>query len=101
MLKDNFKGLIPDRDAGETYDDGLFGVSRAFEYPIPLQWLYENYPRENGDMILETIELMFEGSRAGGQDWNEFFTEENFPQVGTPDFQTSGFSHGVNTAEGE
>ncbi|KAF5702380.1 six-hairpin glycosidase [Fusarium globosum] len=63
-------------------------------------WLYENHPRDAGDMILETIELMFDGGRKGGRDWTEFFVEGVFPKGGTGTFKTSGFTHGVNLAQG-
>ncbi|KAH7312367.1 hypothetical protein B0I35DRAFT_376750 [Stachybotrys elegans] len=100
MLKNNFTGLIPDTEQGDTFDPYLFGVSRAHELPVSLMWLYENHARDNGPVIWETMELMFEGSRVGGQDWTKFFTRGVFPERGTPDIHNSGFTHGVNLAEG-
>jgi hypothetical protein len=102
MLKNNFTGLIPNPDEGDTFDQYLFGVARAHEYAMSLEWLYDNHPRENRDVIREVIDLMFEGAVVGGRDWNEYFTEERFPKDGLPDYSgpDEGFSHGVNTAEG-
>lgn len=98
MLKNNFTGLIPNPDKGDTWDFYLFGVARAHEYPLSLHWLYEHHPRGQEDAILETIDLMFEGSVVGGRDWNEFFAEGNFPT--DPATLEHSFNHGVNTAEG-
>ena len=100
MLKHNFTGLIEDKDQGDHFDGDGFGVSRSHELPISLMWLYENHPRCNSALILETAELMFEGSRKGGRDWTEFFVDGVFP-TGPSDFSGSGgFTHGVNLAQG-
>lgn len=102
MLKNNFTGLIPNPAEGDTFDEYLFGVARAHEYPMSLMWLYENYPRDNGDVIREVIDLMFEGAVAAQRDWNTFFTEGTFPTEAMPIYKVEGgFTHGVNTAEGK
>ncbi|KAG4260862.1 hypothetical protein FPRO03_02685 [Fusarium proliferatum] len=92
--------LIQDINQGDHFDPFGFGLSRTHELPISLMWLYENHPRDAGDMILETIELMFDGGRKGGRDWTEFFVEGVFTKGGTGTFKTSGFTHGVNLAQG-
>lgn len=77
MLKDNYTGLLvsqtprylcsedPDSShkvhGDDVFDTAGFGVGRTHEYHIPLQWLYENYPRNNSQIIWETMELMIEG----------------------------------------
>ncbi|KAF5566738.1 six-hairpin glycosidase [Fusarium phyllophilum] len=100
MLRSNFTGLIQDKNQGDHFDPFGFGLSRTHELPISLMWLYENHPRDAGDMILETVELMFDGGRKGGRDWTEFFVEGVFPKGGTGTFKTNGFTHGVNLAQG-
>ncbi|KAL4904564.1 hypothetical protein BDW74DRAFT_178662 [Aspergillus multicolor] len=100
MLQNNFTGLLQDISEGDNFDPYGFGVSRTHELPLALQWLYENHPRGLEDIIWETMELMFAGGRKGGRDWTTFFVEGVFPTVGTPDFKTSGFTHGVNLAQG-
>jgi hypothetical protein len=100
MLQNNFTGLIPNPAEGDTFDDFMFGVARAHEFVMTLMWLYENHPRDNAEVILDTIDLLFEGTRKVNLDWNVFFTEGNFPTQGTPNITTNGFTHGVNTAEG-
>ncbi|KAH7117371.1 hypothetical protein EDB81DRAFT_873227 [Dactylonectria macrodidyma] len=101
MLRTNFTGLIQDRSQGDHFDPYGFGLSRTHELPISLMWLYENHPRDAGDIILESIELMFDGGRKGGRDWTTFFVDGVFPKGGTGTFKASGFTHGVNLAQGK
>ncbi|CAG9972518.1 unnamed protein product [Clonostachys byssicola] len=98
MLKNNFTGLIQDRSQDDNFDPWGFGVSRTHELPISLMWLYEKHPRQNSEVILETIDLMFEGGRLGNRDWTTFFVEGTFPK--DTNFKSSGFTHGVNLAQG-
>jgi hypothetical protein len=99
MLKNNFTGLIQDRSQGDNFDPWGFGVSRTHELPISLMWLYEKHPRQNSEVILETIDLMFEGGRLENRDWTTFFVDGTFPK--DTNFKSSGFTHGVNLAQGE
>ncbi|PYH82666.1 hypothetical protein BO82DRAFT_382874 [Aspergillus uvarum CBS 121591] len=99
MLSDNFTGLIQNKTLGDNFDPYGFGLSRTHELPISLMWLYDNHPRNNSQIILEAIELMFEGGRLGGRDWTAFFVPGVFPTGGTG-YAASGFTHGVNLAEG-
>ncbi|KAI1264177.1 hypothetical protein F5Y18DRAFT_86645 [Xylariaceae sp. FL1019] len=101
MLKDNYQGLI--FHDGDTFDTSGWGVGRAHEYHISLQWLLERYPRNNSAIILETMDLMIEGSVEWGADWREFWTEDAYPRVyyDNPDYNLSWvFLHGVNMAQG-
>ncbi|KAH9999568.1 hypothetical protein F4779DRAFT_160970 [Xylariaceae sp. FL0662B] len=101
MLKDNFTGLIP-KD-GDVFDGDGFGPIRAHEMHIPLQWLYEKYPRDNGQVIWETMELMIEGSAKYNSDWRTFWVKGVYPEVTyAPRNQPYDdlFNHGVNMAEG-
>ncbi|KAH8652616.1 hypothetical protein BGZ60DRAFT_419927 [Tricladium varicosporioides] len=100
MLQNNFTGLLQQKSVEDNFDPFGFGVSRTHELPISLMWLYENYPRDNSEVILETINLMFEGGRQGGRDWTTFFVDGVFPKQGTGTFKTTGFTHGVNLAQG-
>lgn len=99
MLKNNFTGLIQDHSQGDNFDPWGFGVSRTHELPISLMWLYEKHPRQNNEVILETIDLMVEGGRLGNCDWTTFFVDGTFPK--DTNFKSSGFTHGVNLAQGE
>ncbi|KAI0391786.1 duf1680 domain-containing protein [Xylariaceae sp. FL0594] len=100
MLRDNFTGLIPKE--GDVFDGSGWGPARAHEMHIPLQWLYENYPKNNSQVILDTMSLMIKGSTTFGVDWRTFFVEGTFPEVVyAPKDQAYPwlFTHGVNLAE--
>ncbi|KAL4797549.1 hypothetical protein BDV19DRAFT_387352 [Aspergillus venezuelensis] len=58
MLKNNFTGLIQDETFEDNFDPFGFGLARTHELPMSLQWLYENHPRNNSDIIWETMELV-------------------------------------------
>ncbi|KAI0842957.1 hypothetical protein F5Y06DRAFT_77736 [Hypoxylon sp. FL0890] len=101
MLQDNFTGLI--EKPGEDYDGDGFGAMRAHEMHIPLQWLYENHPRNNSQVIWETMELMIAGSVAASSDWRTYWVKGVYPEVTyTPRNEPFKdlFNHGVNMAEG-
>lgn len=59
VLQNNYTGLLV--HGNDTYDTAGFGVGRTHEMHIPLQWLLERYPRNNSEIIWETMELMVEG----------------------------------------
>ncbi|KAI0482613.1 duf1680 domain-containing protein [Xylariaceae sp. FL0804] len=102
MLQDNFTGLI--EHPGDVFDSDGFGAARAHEMHIPLQWLYENYPRNNSELIWDTMELMIDGATEFGVDWRNYWVEGVYPEVIYDPMTTSSFSwlfnHGVNMAEG-
>ncbi|KAI1093496.1 hypothetical protein F5B19DRAFT_449596 [Rostrohypoxylon terebratum] len=101
MLKDGFAGLI--EKEGQDYDGDGFGAMRAHEMHIPLQWLYENHPRNSSQLIWETMELMIEGSVAANSDWRTYWVKGVYPEVTyTPRNEPFKdlFNHGVNMAEG-
>ncbi|KAI1765295.1 hypothetical protein GGR53DRAFT_267298 [Hypoxylon sp. FL1150] len=101
MLKDNFTGLI--EKEGQDFDGDGFGAMRAHEMHIPLQWLYEEHPRNNSQIIWETMELMIEGGAQANSDWRKFWVKGVYPEVTyTPREEPYDdlFNHGVNMAEG-
>lgn len=101
MLSNDFTGLVQNKTVGDDFDPYGFGLARTHELPISLMWLYEKYPRNDSQIIWETMQLMFEGGRVGGKDWTTFFVNGTFPTVGTPNITTSSFTHGVNLAQGK
>ncbi|OTB02290.1 hypothetical protein M426DRAFT_197774 [Hypoxylon sp. CI-4A] len=101
MLKDDFNGLI-EKD-GQDFDGDGFGAMRAHEMHIPLQWLYEQYPRNNSQIIWETMELMIEGGVQADSDWRTYWVKGVYPEVTYTPRDTPYkdlFNHGVNMAEG-
>ncbi|KAH8817480.1 duf1680 domain-containing protein [Xylogone sp. PMI_703] len=100
MLQNNYTGLLVHGD--DIFDTAGFGVGRTHEMHIPLQWLYENYPRNNSQIIWETMELMIDGGVLWGADWRTFWVEGVYPTVyDERSYNLSWvFIHGVNMAEG-
>ncbi|ORY68337.1 duf1680 domain-containing protein [Pseudomassariella vexata] len=101
MLQDNYTGLIVHGD--DTFDIAGFGMGRTHELHIPLQWLYEKYPRNNSQILWETMELMIDGGEVWGADWRKFWVEDVYPKSEDDVNSFDGswvFLHGVNHAEG-
>ncbi|MCJ1323974.1 hypothetical protein MMC10_000636 [Thelotrema lepadinum] len=101
MLQNNFTGLIA--HGSDTFDKAGWGMGRTHELHIPLQWLYERYPRNNSQIIWDTMELMIEGGVVWGADWRTFWVDGVYPPVywdTTPYNLSWVFLHGVNEAEG-
>ncbi|KAI1385008.1 uncharacterized protein F4822DRAFT_380349 [Hypoxylon trugodes] len=101
MLQNNYTGLLV--HGNDTYDVAGFGVGRTHEMHIPLQWLLERYPRNNSQILWETMGLMIEGGKLWGADWRNFWTDKAYPKVlyeDTPFELSWVFIHGVNMAQG-
>ncbi|KAI9712662.1 MAG: hypothetical protein M1820_001283 [Bogoriella megaspora] len=101
MLQNNYTGLLV--HGNDIFDTAGFGVGRTHELHIPLQWLYERYPRNNSQVIWETMELMIDGGVVWGADWRTFWVDGVYPPVlndATPYDLSWVFIHGVNMAEG-
>ena len=80
----------------------IWGRVRYADMIISLQWLYENYPENNKEMLLETMRYLVLRSMS----WVDYYTEKNFlsedldsllPSVTDPEF---GFTHAVNSGQG-
>lgn len=82
----------------------IWGQVRYPDMIITLQWLYENYPEENTQILIETMYLL----KQHGKDWTSYWTESNYifkdldlvrPPIkfSSPDFA---FTHGVNAVQG-
>ncbi|KAI9044468.1 uncharacterized protein KD926_001069 [Aspergillus affinis] len=79
MLQNNFTGLI--QHPGDTFDASGFGAGRTHELHIPLQWLYEKYPRNNSRLLWDTMDLMIAGGIKAEADWRTFWTPDAYPKV--------------------
>lgn len=89
MLLDNYRGYI------------FWGRARGHDMIMSLQWMYENYPRNNSQMLLDNMKLLHEAA----YDWSYYFREDIFPMQ---DLETlprepllGNFEHVVNLAQGE
>ncbi|KAI8219745.1 hypothetical protein K4K54_009173 [Colletotrichum sp. SAR 10_86] len=98
MLKNNYQGYIPQKD--DVFDLQLFGVARAHELALTLQWLYDQ-PESSSDRhgIWEVMDMMWQGSRIMERDWTKFFGED-FPKTPSVRYKSLNFKHGVNVAQG-
>lgn len=84
--------------------DQFWGRVRYQDMLISLQWLYENHPEGNEDILLETMYLFL----SRGLNWSDWWTNDTFifadldtvqpPLIDrSPEFP---FVHGVNAAQG-
>ncbi|KAG7088019.1 hypothetical protein E1B28_012056 [Marasmius oreades] len=84
-------GKQGDRSLGGEFD---YQFVRWEEMVYSLQWLYDNHPKGQEDLLLETMQLL----RDAGFSWkNDWFQESIFPKEAATNLNMS--THGVNTAE--
>ena len=89
-------------------DIGFTQIWGRVRYPdmlISLQWLYENYPEGNQEVLLKTMYLL----QSRSYDWSEYWTEGTFifadldtvqPPIENGASPLFPFTHGVNAAQG-
>lgn len=75
-------------------------ATRWEDFVITLQWLYDNHPNGNEDLLLDTMRLL----KWTGVPWEKVFSQQFFPTTAvehTPNpFNLPLTWHGVNMAEG-
>lgn len=102
MLSDNLAGYLPGDD--DVFDPQWFGVVRAHELPLNLQWLYDAVDSEHDrQMISEIMEMLWEGAKRVDRAWIDFFKEDRFPKkppVRHGVERATKMQHGVNVAQG-
>lgn len=78
----------------------VWGPARYADMIICLQWLYEKYPENNQQTLLETMQRL----RGHGLDWAGYYTEQNylFEDLDTMADTSAVFpyTHAVNVAQG-
>jgi hypothetical protein len=88
MLRDNYRGY--------TY----WGRARGHDMIIVLQWMYENYPGNNTELLFDNMRLLSKG----GFDWSYYFRKDVFPMQDLEtlpvDDRLGGFEHVVNLGQG-
>ncbi|KAJ9143330.1 Six-hairpin glycosidase-like protein [Pleurostoma richardsiae] len=106
MLADNYTGFI--YHDGDLYSEGgtEWGISRAQDLMIPFQWLFDYYPGNNSQILLENMKYLYDA----GVNWDYWFRPDVFPrgeweQLNREDeaFWSSlpwEYQHGVNEGEG-
>ena len=82
----------------------FWGTVRYGDMIIPLQWLYENYPQDNAELLLDTMKLLMDN----GFHWTEYWTDSRFifqdldtvvPKIGDSSYRYR-HSHAVNVGQG-
>ena len=91
------------KDGRSEYE--VWGRARYADMSIVLQWLYMYHPRDNGPLLLATVERLSEH----GAEWEHYFTPDtrpHFPRHDIDNMPTDEsdklftFLHGVNAAQG-
>ncbi|KAJ7270086.1 hypothetical protein B0H12DRAFT_824168 [Mycena haematopus] len=83
--------------AGNGTDE--WAATRWEDFVYTLQWLYDNHPNGQEDLLIETMHL----SKLSGIPWELVFSEEFFPKVEVEKLENPFPElswHGVNVAEG-
>ncbi|KAI9734153.1 MAG: hypothetical protein M1818_006925 [Claussenomyces sp. TS43310] len=98
MLANNFTGYI--HHDGDEFDP-IWGQARSHDLIITLQWLYEHYPGNVTQELLENMQYLNEKAL----DWSYWFQEgvfitEDLDTVPNLDVDPSGYVHGVNAGQG-
>ncbi|RDW70339.1 hypothetical protein BP5796_08736 [Coleophoma crateriformis] len=98
MLADDYLGYLGRPDSEFDYH---WGITRSQDMIISIQWLYDNYPGEYGQVLLEIMQFYNEKA----WDWAYFYSSEVFPKEDLdvklpPDEDLFWYYHGVNSAMG-
>lgn len=103
MLADNYTGFL--YHDGDEYAEGAteWGLSRAQDLMLPLQWLLDYYPRNDSQVLLDNMRYLYEA----GVNWDYWYQPDVFPR-GEMDMLNQTFyndqpweyQHGVNIGEG-
>ncbi|KAG7095934.1 hypothetical protein E1B28_006618 [Marasmius oreades] len=84
--------------AGEGME--IWTQTRWADLVMALEWLYDNYPRGQEDLLIDTMKQV----KYAGVTWEVVFLEENFPKTAVDHLRNpTGWVlawHGVNLAEG-
>lgn len=103
MLKNNGTGLVEQADSILDASYFFWFMSRTHEMMLSLQWLYEKYPRDQEQILLENMEMLHHY----GYKWEDWFTWDTFVWQDLYDMPESvtdnqfQFLHGVNVGEGK
>lgn len=103
MLADNYTGFL--YHEGDEYTEGAteWGLSRAQDLMVPLQWLVDYYPRNNSQILIENMQYLYEA----GVNWDYWYQADVFPRGQLDELnqtfyndQPWEYQHGVNMGEG-
>lgn len=103
MLADNYTGFL--YHDGDVYSEGAteWGLSRAQDLMVPLQWLVDYYPRNNTQILVDSMRYLYEA----GVNWDYWYRDDVFPRGQLDQLNQTFYNslpweyfHGVNAGEG-
>ncbi|KAI9667208.1 MAG: hypothetical protein M1821_000021 [Bathelium mastoideum] len=105
MLLNNGTGYVFQGSVSGEMDQGDFqwGQVRVQDQIISLQWLYENFPLNNSQLLLDNIGMLINSSISFADYWvpGVFITEDLYDVYGTGDGgDLFPYFHGVNVGQG-
>ncbi|KAK5018466.1 hypothetical protein BJ546DRAFT_1061617 [Cryomyces antarcticus] len=98
MLADNYTGYL--QKPGDDFD-ASWGRARSHDMIISLQWMYEHYPENNGQTLLDNMKYLNDAA----YDW-AYWYEEAFIKVDLDTVSANltnslyQYEHGVNAGQG-
>lgn len=103
MLADNYTGFIY-HEGDEFVEGGTeWGLTRAQDLMVPLQWLFDYYPRNNSQILLDNMRYLYEA----GLNWDYWYQADVFPRGQLDQLNQTFYNsqpweyfHGVNIGEG-
>ena len=102
MLKNNGTGYLPQPNDLLSGEDHIWGRVRVCDMMITLMWMYDHYPGNQSQILLENLDMLLEGQI----DWAIWYQQEVyiFPDLNTVNIsytrQMYPYEHGVNVAQG-
>lgn len=106
MMRDNYTGYQHYADSTLNEGDFDWGRVRSADMVLTLQWLYENHPGNQSQLLLDNMKYFHDG----GKNWEDWYTKESYLDRGfdkdlntLPDSLTSPnypYEHGVNVGQG-
>jgi len=102
MLKNNGTGYLPQPNDLLSGEDHNWGRIRVCDMMITLMWMYDHYPGNQSQILLENLNMLLEGQI----DWAIWYQQEVyiFPDLNTVNItytkQMFPYEHGVNVAQG-
>lgn len=106
MMRDNYTGYQHYADSTANEGDFDWGRVRSADMVLTLQWLYENHPGTQSQLLLDNMKFFHDG----GLNWEDWYTKESYLDRGfdgdlntLPDSLTSPnypYEHGVNVGQG-
>jgi hypothetical protein len=99
MLANNYTGYIP--QPGDVFD-ASWGQARDHDMMISLQWLYENYPANYSQTLLDNMNYLNDKAYDWAYWWQDGVFFKGNLDTTSPDYYNAVYPylHGVNVGQG-